>query len=151
MRFVNLATSASVAAVLVLSSPAMAQDADSGAADHALARAADAMSDPARQQQVAAMAQAVMGAMMEMPVAPLMRAAASMSGEEAEDIDPDLRLADVAGPDARASAGQIADRVPAMMQTLAAFTYAFDGVLPQLREAMEKAAQSAASGAPSRD
>lgn len=143
MRFVTLAA----LAALALPMPALAQDeADLPAADEAmdeaLHQAARAMSDPRRQEQVAVMAEKVLGAMLEMPVGQMLRAAETMSGRDPERIDPDTRLADVAGPDAAEEVAEVSQRVPEMMQTMAAFAFAMDGVLPELKKAMETAADN---------
>ena len=150
MRFV---TFAAIAAVFAVPAPVLAQEAEAlpdpdVAMNEALYRAASEMADPERQEQVAAMAGTVLEAMMDMPVGPLMRAAETMAGRDGEDIDPDLTLADVAGPDALDSADEISERVPEMMQTLAAFAYAMDGVLPEMRRAMEGAAERMAKDLP---
>ena len=133
--------------VLVLPVSVQAQDdvfADQGA--EGLARAAEAMSDPATQAQVSAVAGSLMGALMDMPVGSLLQAAEGMTGRSS-DIDPDTTVAELAGPDAEMRGEELAERVPQMMQTLAAFTYARDGVLPQLRDALADAARTAGENA----
>ena len=138
MRILPLA----VLAALATPVPALAQD--DGTADHeGLARVAKAMSDPATQAQVSAVAGSLVDALMDMPVAPLLRAAEALPGGEPRDIDPDATIADLAGPDVGVRGQDVSARVPQMMQTLAAMTYALDGVLPQLRDAMENAAREA--------
>ena len=153
MRFVTLAA---LAGLFALPAPVLAQEAEAlpdpdVAMNEALYRAASEMADPERQEQVAALAGTVLEAMLDMPVGPLMRAAETMAGRDGEDIDPDLTLADVAGPDALDSAEEISERLPEMMQTLAAFTYAMDGVLPEMRRTVEAAAEKMAKDLPRGD
>ena len=130
MRVPLFAVLLAVAAVPV---PALASEVEDGG----LGDAAAAMADPARQQQVATMAQAMLGMLMEMPVGPMLQSAARMRGEDPAAIDPDTRIADLAGPQAQDMPGEVAARVPQMMGAMAQMAGAFEAMLPQLRAMAE--------------
>jgi methyl-accepting chemotaxis protein len=130
---VPLTASLACALVALTPLPALADEVD----DSGLADVAGDLSDPARQEQIGAMAGAMMEAMLQMPVGPMLRAAAEMAGRDAEDIDPDTRLADVAGEDAADAPREVAERVPQMMGVMAGMAGAMEQMLPQLREMAE--------------
>lgn len=98
------------------------------------ARIAEELSDPARQEHMVAATQAVSEAVLAMPVAPLMRAAATIAGEDPDHVDPDLRVGDLAGPKAGDAPREFADRMPQMMGAIAGFAAAFGQMMPELRE-----------------
>jgi hypothetical protein len=116
------------AAIALLPAPALAEP-DEGE----ISSAARELADPARQEQLAVMAGAVMEAMLEMPAAPLLRAAAEVAGEDPEAVDPDTRLADLAGPEAADAPREVAEKLPQMMGAMAALAVAFEDMLPQMR------------------
>lgn len=95
---------------------------------------ADELSDPVRQEHMATAAEAVTEAMLAMPVAPLMRAAATIAGKDPQYVDPDLRVGDVAGPEAADAPREFAYRVPQMMGAMAGLAEAFGQMLPEFRE-----------------
>ena len=97
--------------------PALAQDA---AEDSGLARAAEEMRDPVRQEQVAVMAEAVIASLLEMPVGNLLRSAAEIAGEDPEEIDPNTTLREAAGPGAN-EAPRLAARAKAAEQRTSVF------------------------------
>ena len=111
--------------------PAFAAEGEAG-------RMAEELNDPIRQEQMAAAAEAMTGAMLEMPAAPLLRAAATMAGEDPEDIDPNLTVGDLVGPEAADAPRDFAERLPAMMGAMATLATAMEAMLPQLREAIER-------------
>ncbi|WP_133303999.1 hypothetical protein [Aurantiacibacter aquimixticola] len=122
-----LLTSASLAA------PAAAQETE----ERPLAGLTEAMEDPATQEQVSHTVAALVGALMEMPVGPLVEAMGEMTGEPGPDIDPDARIRDLMGAEAADAPEIVAERLPAMMGAMAQMAGAFEAVLPQLREAAE--------------
>lgn len=130
-----------IAAALAASAaplPALAQEtreADMSALTQSLA-------DPVLQDQAAGMASLLMSVLLEMPVAPLMQATAEMAGEDPEAIDPDLRLADLAGEDAGRIPGELAQHVPKMMGAMGTMAGAFEKMLPQMREMAETMSKS---------
>ena len=129
MRIV-LYSAAAVGALLPL--PALAQESETS-------RMAEEMSDPARQEQLADMAEAMADVLLSMPAAPLLRAAATVAGEDPEDIDPDLRVGDVVGPEAAEAPREFAHRLPQMMGAMAALAATFEDMVPLMRERMREA------------
>ena len=114
------------------------------AAEDEAARMAEELSDPARQQQIAAAAEAMTAAVLEMPAAPLLRAAATMAGKDAEEVEPDVSVGDLMGPEAAAAPRELAHRLPAMMSAMAIFATAFEAMLPELRAMGERMAEDMA-------
>ena len=120
-----------VLAAILVPAPAVAAEGDA-------TRAIEELSDPARQAQMAAAAEAVTEAVLAMPAAPLLRAAATMAGHDPEEIDPDTRVGDLVGPEAADAPREFAERLPAMMGAMATMAAAFEAMLPQLAEAMKR-------------
>lgn len=118
------------------------------AAEGDAARMAEELSDPARQQQIAAAIEAMTATMLEMPAAPLLRAAATMAGKDAEDIGPDVSVGDLMGPEAAAAPRELVDRLPAMMSAMAIFATSFEAMLPELRAMGDRMAEDMAKEAP---
>ena len=118
------------ATAILLPAPALAAP-DSG--DGEISSTARAFADPQRQEELAGAMEAVMEAMLEMPAAPMLRAAAEMAGENPATVDPDTRLADLAGPEAADAPRQVAEKLPQMMGAMAALAVAFEEMLPQMR------------------
>lgn len=109
--------------------------------DGELSSTAREFADPQRQEELAGTMQAVMEAMLEMPAAPLLRAAASVAGEDPEAIHPDTRVADLAGPEAADAPREVAEKLPQMMGAMAALAVAFEEMLPQMRAIGENVAR----------
>ena len=128
------------AAAALLPLPAFAQD-EPAAEDTGLARAAKEMSDPDRQKQVALMAEVVMTALLEVPVGKLMQSAATIAGEDPDEIDPNTTLREVAGPEAEAAPRQFAAAMPRMMDAAGALAGALETALPELRRIGEDIAR----------
>ena len=116
------------AAIALLPVPALAEPAEGK-----ISSAASELADPVRQEQLAAMAGAVMETMLEMPAAPLLRAAAQVAGEDPEEVESDTRLRDLAGPEAAYAPREVAEKLPQMMGAMAALAVAFEDMLPQMR------------------
>jgi hypothetical protein len=127
MRYPTLLAAAAIALLPV---PALAEPEPE---EGEISSTARELADPVRQEQLAAMAGAVMEAMLEMPAAPLLRAAAEMAGEDPEAVDPDTRMADLAGPEAADAPREVAEKLPQMMGAMAALAVAFEGMLPHMR------------------
>ena len=128
----RLVFAAAAAAGLVLPLPALAQDGEA-------ARMAEEMSDPVRQEQLADMAEAVTDAVLSLPAAPMLRAAATVAGHDPDYIDPDLRVGDLVGPEAAEAPREFAHRLPQMMGAMAAMAAALEGMIPEVRERMRAA------------
>ena len=110
--------------------------------DSGLARAAEEMRDPVRQEQVAVMAEAVIASLLEMPVGNLLRSAAEIAGEDPDDIDPNTTLREAAGPEADEAPRLAAKALPKMMSATGALAGAFETMLPELRRIGEDIARS---------
>ena len=118
--------------------PALAQDV---AEDSGLARAAEEMRDPVRQEQVAVMAEAVIASLLEMPVGNLLRSAAEIAGEDPEAIDPNTTLREAAGPEADEAPRLAARALPKMMSATGALAGALETMLPEMRRIGEDIAR----------
>ena len=119
--------------------PALAQDA---AEDSGLARAAEEMRDPVRQEQVAVMAEAVIASLLEMPVGNLLRSAAEIAGEDPEEIDPNTTLREAAGPGANEAPRLAARALPKMLSATGALAGALETMLPEMRRIGEDIARN---------
>ena len=135
-----LPTIALVAAAVAAPIPALASE--TADEERELARAAEEMRDPVRQEQMAHMAEAVTGAMLDLPVGKLLQAAAAAAGEDPDFVDPDTTLAEVAGPDAEDMPREFARSMPRMMDAMGLLTDALGSMLPELRKAGEDIARS---------
>ncbi|KLI64957.1 hypothetical protein [Aurantiacibacter marinus] len=116
------------------STPAFAQ----AAGEAPMAAVAEALEDPATQDQVALTAAALVGVLMELPVGTLAQAASEATGEGGPAIDPDARVRDLVGMEGRDAPQQVAQRLPEMMTALAGMAGALQGMLPQLRELADR-------------
>ena len=105
------------------------------------ARVAEDLNDPVRQEQMAAAAEAVTTAVLDMPAAPLLRAAETIAGRDPEAIDPDLRVGDLVGPEAADAPYEFAHRLPRMMGALAAAAATMEAMLPELRAMGDRIAE----------
>ena len=119
--------------------PALAQDV---AEDSGLARAAEEMRDPVRQEQVAVMAEAVIASLLEMPVGNLLRSAAEIAGEDPEEIDPNTTLREAAGPEADEAPRLAARALPRMMSATGSLAAALETMLPEMRRIGEDIARN---------
>ena len=108
------------------------------------ARVAEELSDPLRQEQMAATAEAATTAVLDMPVGPLMRAAKTIAGEDPEWIDPDLRVGDLVDPETAAAPYEFAHRLPQAMAALAGATAMLEAMLPELRAMGDRIAEDMA-------
>ncbi len=111
------------------------------------ARVAEEMNDPVRQEQMAAAAEAVTAAVLDMPAAPLLRAAETMAGRDPEAVDPDLRVGDLVGPEAADAPREFAYRLPQMMGAMATMAATMEAMLPELRAMGDRIAEDMARDA----
>jgi len=107
-----------------------------------LARAAEEMRDPVRQEQVAVMAEAVIASLLEMPVGNLLRSAAEIAGEDPDEIDPNTTLREAAGPEADEAPRLAAKALPKMMSATGALAGAIETMLPEMRRIGEDIART---------
>ena len=106
-----------------------------------VARAAEELNDPVRQEHMAATAEAVTTAVLDMPVGPLLRAAKTMAGEDPEYVDPDLRVGDLVDPETADAPYEFAHRLPQMMGALATAAATLETMLPELRAMGDRIAE----------
>jgi hypothetical protein len=121
------------AACLMAPLPALAAEPDSEASDMA-----KQLADPARQAEIAAMAGTMTDVLLAMPAAPLLRAAATMAGEDPEAVDDNITVGDLAGREAAEAPREFAHRLPQMMSAMATLAAALDQMAPLLRERLEQ-------------
>lgn len=124
------------AAALALTLPAAAS-AQEAADDTTMAEMADRMADPEFQAEMALMLQAMGEIMLDMPVGPMMEAAAEMgaemAGAQARKVDPDATLRQIA-PEASRAPGEIAKATPRAMSAMSAMARGMDRMAPTLRD-----------------
>jgi len=135
MRALLLAT----AALVVLPAPAFAQDAPTADA-HRIARQ---LHDPQAQATAQVATEAMAGAVLDTPIAPLLRATKEMAGEDPRDIPPDLRLGDILPPDAANGPHEFARQLPRTMNAMADMSTAIADLTARLA-AIGAAARDAA-------
>jgi hypothetical protein len=114
------------------------------AAPRDAARVAEELNDPVRQEQMAAAAEAVTTAVLDMPAAPLLRAAKTVAGENPDYVDPDLRVGDLVDPETADAPYEFAHRLPRMMGALAGAAATIETMLPELRAMGDRIAEDVA-------
>ena len=119
------------------SAPALAAEGES-------ARIAEELTDPVVQERMAAAAEVMTEAVLSMPAGPLLRAAETMAGRDPENVDPDLRVSDLVGPEAADAPREFAHRLPQMMSALATMAATMEAMLPELRAMGDRIAEDMA-------
>ena len=114
------------------------------AAESESARIAEELTDPVVQERMAAAAEVMTEAVLSMPAAPLLRAAETMAGRDPENVDPDLRVGDLVGPEAADAPREFAHRLPQMMGALATMAATMEAMLPELRAMGDRIAEDMA-------
>lgn len=122
----RIALSAIAAASALATNPALAAEGEP-------ARLAEELRDPAMQAEIAAMVATLSAVMLDMNVAPLLRAKAEVEGADPTTVDPDVTVRDLAGPGAEDAPRELAVRLPQMMGAMAALAGSLEAMLPQLR------------------
>lgn len=117
----------SLAAVAAAPLPALARD--DGPAD--MARR---LSDPGTQAAVTIALTALSEAMLDLKIEPFRRALGAMGDESVDDLPPDARLRDLAGPEASGLPAEIGRRVPQAMGAVAGMAGALEDLMPQLED-----------------
>lgn len=143
MRLLMPITSATALLAAFAPLPALAEESP----DSGLSAAVEEMRDPARQEQMAGLAKAMMGAMLQVKVGPLLGAMAEITGEDAGAIDEEATLADIAGPEAQEAPARFAAAMPAMMDAMGTLAGTFEAMLPELRRVGETMAEKFPEGA----
>ena len=124
--------SAACLAVLALAPlPAAAQEEET-------ADIARRLSDPANQIAATVALTAITEALLDIRVEPLRRVLATLGDGRADDLPPDARLRDLAGPEAQDLPGEIGRRVPQAMGTAAGAASAIEDLLPELAATAER-------------
>lgn len=118
-------------AVLALAAPAQAR------ADGEMAPVIEALADPDRQQAMAQTLSALSQMLLDLPLAPLARAAAEAAGEDPEAIDPQMTLRSMS-PEAERVPEELSARVPEMMGAMAGMAEGMEAMLPALRQMAER-------------
>jgi hypothetical protein len=108
------------------------------------ARVAEELNDPVRQEQMAAAAEAATTAVLDMPAAPLLRAAKTIAGENPDYVDPDVRVGDLVDPETADAPYEFAHRLPRMMGALAGAAATLETMLPELRAMGDRIAEDMA-------
>ena len=108
------------------------------------ARVAEELNDPVRQEQFATAAEAMTTAVLDMPAAPLLRAAKTIAGDDPDHVDPDVRVGDLVDPDTADAPYEFAHRLPQMMGTLAGLAATLELMLPELRAMGDRIAEDMA-------
>lgn len=131
MRCVTVLAIAAIAAAPV---PALAQTGDAEALSQRL-------SDPDTQAELAE-TMAVMGeVLLDLPIASLAQAAAEMAGKDPARVDPDLTLRKMA-PGAGRVPGEVADKLPRMMDGMAGMASGMEAMMPALKSMAARMEQS---------
>ncbi|MFA6031515.1 MAG: hypothetical protein WC889_01260 [Myxococcota bacterium] len=129
-------------ALACAASPAIAQEVPADETEAApLADMAEQMRDPVRQRELALMAQTMTEVLLDLPLAPLVQAAAGMAGEAAGRVDPDLTLRKLAPQAGRVSAA-IGRDAPRAMQAAGTLAGAMAAMTPALRDMAEQMARA---------
>ena len=108
------------------------------------ARVAEELNDPVRQEQFATAAEAMTTAVLDMPAAPLLRAAKTIAGDDPDYVDPDVRVGDLVDPDMADAPHEFAHRLPQMIGTLAGLAATLELMLPELRAMGDRIAEDMA-------
>jgi hypothetical protein len=130
------------AALAVSSLPLQAQDVSAGEdAEQVAQRFAEKLSDPDTQQRLTQAVATMSEALLDLPVAPFMRAAAEMAGEDPEEVDPGLTLRQMS-PEAYRVPEEVADKLPRMMGAMAGMAGGMGAMVPALREMAQRMEES---------
>lgn len=122
---------AALASVTILPVPAIAQDAPRSS------EIVEKLNDPMTQYAVAGMLSAMSKALLDMNVAPMVKAVEGVTGRTS-DLPDDATVGDLAGAYPEDVEDQLVDRVPAMMSGAGAMAGALETMIPQLEEMAER-------------
>ncbi len=128
-----------VAALLAFAAPsaAFAQEEPPEAPEASLSELADKLGDPLFQDQAATMAEALLGAFLELPIGPMAEAVGKATGGEDFDVDPNARIVDLA-PEAQDIPRDVSDRLPGAMSAMSGMAEGMELMLPALRDMAER-------------
>lgn len=127
----RLLSTVSLAALALAPLPAIARD--DTASD-----VAKQLSDPGNQVAATVALTALSEALLDVRIEPLRRALGAIGSDRADDLPPDARLRDLAGPGARDLPGDIGRTVPKTMGAAAGMAGAVGEMLPELQAAIDR-------------
>lgn len=130
MRSINPVMAGALALVALLPDAALAQETRAG-------ELAERLNDPATQYAVAGVLSAMSKAVLDMEVAPFVKAMEGMGARPPRDLPADATVADVAGTSQAEVRDKLVDNVPRMMSAMGGLAQAVEDMLPQL-EGMAK-------------
>jgi hypothetical protein len=96
-----------------------------------------AMRDPVTQQRMAGAVRAMSDALLNLRIAPLLKAIEVVEGRSTDALDPDLSLRDYAGPEAERVPRELSRRLPETMSAMGDVTAAVEAALPAFAAAAE--------------
>lgn len=127
-------------ALAAFSAPAAAQDTPEDALDRAQEQVesfGDVLRDPGTQDMVADTLGTVLAAMLDMPAAPFVEAAARARGEPVG-VDPDTTLGELAGADAGLAPERLAAELPQAMERMGDMSESLSAMMPALAELAQR-------------
>jgi len=102
------------------------------------------LSDPAKQQEIAATLRVLGEVLLDLPLAPLAEAARDITGEEMPEVSPDTTLRSMA-PEASRLPEQLERNAPRAMAAMGEMSRAFETMLPALRDMAKRLEEHAPS------
>ena len=134
---------ACLAASVLIPLPAVARDAGPSAdLPTGPADVAKRLSDPTSQVAATVALTAFSEALLDLRIEPLRRALSAVGSDAANDLPPDARLRDLAGPGARKLPGEIGRRVPQAMGAAAGMAGAVQDMIPEFKAMAERMKQA---------
>ena len=126
MKLRPLLTAAALAALAAAPGGALAKS-PSGS------KVAEEMRDPVNQAVMSGAVRALSEALLDIKLAPFVKAIEAAHGNDPRDIDPDMTLRDYAGPEAERMPYEMSRRLPALMDATGEMAGAFEASLPALK------------------
>lgn len=133
-------------AVIALAAPlpAVAQNAPGNSEIEATTAEIEArLGDPAVQDAMAEGMAAASEAILDVPLAPMMKAIAKAAGEDPEAVDPDMTLRRVS-PGAEDVPNEVREKLPAMMGAMAGMAGGMGAMIPAMKEMAARMAEAMA-------
>ena len=125
--------------------PALAADrAPEGDVEATTAEVEARLSDPATQDAMADGMAAASEALLDLPLAPMMKAIARASGDDPEAVDPRMTLRRMS-PEAAHVPDEVRAKVPAMMGAMAGMAGGMGAMIPAMKEMAARMAEAVAN------
>ena len=115
-----------------------------------LAPLAERLAAPDQQRALAQTLSTLSQVLLDLPLAPLARAAAQAAGEDPDAVDPQLTLRQIS-PEAERVPGELSDRVPQMMGAMAGMAEGMQAMLPALRQMADRMEEAFPEGRAQQD